>query len=314
MFTINDDMSIYLTRGDVAFFAVTAEDKGEKYTFQSGDVVRFKVTERKSCESVMLEKDFPVTKETEVVNIYLTEEDTKIGDIISKPTDFWYEVELNPFTNPQTILGYDEDGAKILKLFPEGGEVEVDEEEEITEEDIPVVDEELDLTSEKPVQNQAIARAITELSGDLNTVLSRFNNIATLKAGSTSGDAELLDIRVGASGEVYSSAGNAVRAQVGRIINDIDTARDCAETAKTSMIAAGISEENAKNSELKTEEMFETAKEFNEQTKEMIEENNKRLGFATFEMDENGNLTYTDDTHYEFTVDDEGLLNYVVAQ
>ena len=94
------------------------------------------------------------------VEIYLTEEDTKIGEVISKPKDYWYEVELNPDEEPQTIIGYDEDGAKIFKLFPEGDDIESYEPDP---EDFPVVDEELDMSSPRPVANQAIAREFANL-------------------------------------------------------------------------------------------------------------------------------------------------------
>ena len=56
--------------------------------------------------------------------ISLNKEDTTIGDIINTPIDYWYEVQLNPETNPQTIIGYDENGAKIFRLYPEGVEEE----------------------------------------------------------------------------------------------------------------------------------------------------------------------------------------------
>lgn len=174
MFIINEDKSIYITRGDVAFFSIkTKTDTGETYKFQAGDVVRFKVFGKKDCENVVLQKDFGIEAETEEVGIYLEEKDTKIGDVISKPIDYWYEVELNPYTDPQTIIGYDEDGAKVFKLFPEGNEKE--DEEPITPEDIPVVDEALDLTSTRPVQNQAIARAISKIRADVLDDMERHN-------------------------------------------------------------------------------------------------------------------------------------------
>ena len=128
MFTLNDDLSIYLTRGDMAAFGVSALDEnGENHKFQVGDVVRFTVYGKNSADTIYLQNDYPVTEETEEVQVYLTKEDTRFGDVISKPTDYWYEVELNPETVPQTILGYDENGPKVLKLFPEadGKEVEV---------------------------------------------------------------------------------------------------------------------------------------------------------------------------------------------
>lgn len=161
MFVLNEDNSIYATRGDIVFFAVSAkDDKTEKpYHFQPGDVVRIKVYGKKDAESVYLQKDFPVTEITEKVEIFLSEEDTKIGEVISKPKDYWYEIELNPGTS-QTIIGYDEDGAKVFKLFPEGADIDSYEPDP---EDFPVVDEELDLTSPRPVQNQAIARVVMNL-------------------------------------------------------------------------------------------------------------------------------------------------------
>ena len=122
MFVINEDKSIYLTRGDVAILSVTAKKSAiENYTFAKGDIVRFKVFEKKNCENVVMQKDTRVSTEGTAVEIQLTKEDTTIGELINKPVDYWYEVELNPDTAPQTIVGYDEDGAKVFRLYPEGG-------------------------------------------------------------------------------------------------------------------------------------------------------------------------------------------------
>lgn len=164
MYTVNEDLSIYVTRGDIVALSVTADDKGKPYTFQPGEIIRFAIYGKKDCTNVVLQKDFPVTAVTSAVDIFLTEEDTKIGEIISKPKDYWYEVVLNPFDNPQTIIGYDDNGTKVFKLFPEGDDIG-EYEPEIKPEDIPIVDDELDLTSPRPVQNQAIARAFANLQG-----------------------------------------------------------------------------------------------------------------------------------------------------
>lgn len=174
MFTINDDLSIYLTRGDIAFFRFMAEEDGKPYVFVPNDVVRFKVTERKNCEKVVMQKKFLIEEETDHVDILLTENDTKIGDVISKPTDFWYEVELNPFTNPQTVIGYDEVGPKILKLFPEANDIIP-----VAPEEIPPVDSELSLTSERPIQNQAVARALIEYEERVALAEQRIDDYAS---------------------------------------------------------------------------------------------------------------------------------------
>ena len=122
MFVINEDLSIYCTRGDAAVFSVGANVGGTAYIFRDGDIVRFKVFAKNDCGDVVLTKDVAATADTNEVEITLDGEDTTIGEVISKPVDYWYEVELNPDTHPQTIIGYDDDGAKVFKLFPEGGE------------------------------------------------------------------------------------------------------------------------------------------------------------------------------------------------
>ena len=160
MFQLNEDMSIYITRGDICCLSVSADDGEKPYVFKAGDVVRLKVYGKKNAESVVLQKDFPVTDDATSVQISLEKKDTKIGGVISKPTDYWYEVILNDDTNPQTIVGYDEDGAKLFRLFPEGDDIP----EYVPEpEEIPVVDDKLDMTSSRPVANKAVARAFTRL-------------------------------------------------------------------------------------------------------------------------------------------------------
>lgn len=168
MFQINDDNSIYVTRGDVLAFSVSAEgtrvsveeETRTPFNFQAGDVLTMKVYAKKDCADVVFSKDFEVKNAAGQFWIYLPEEDTKIGEVISKPKDYWYEIVLNEKTNPQTIVGYDDDGAKLFKLFPEGADIP---ETPVKPEDIPVVDTELDMTSNRPVENRAIARAFESL-------------------------------------------------------------------------------------------------------------------------------------------------------
>ena len=119
MFKI-ENKQIHITRGDVGCIDITAKnDDMTDYQFQVGDVVRLSVYKKKDCNVVELQKDVTVEKVTTNVEINLVSEDTKIGSSINIPTDYWYEIELNPDTKPQTIIGYDIDGPKLFTIYPE---------------------------------------------------------------------------------------------------------------------------------------------------------------------------------------------------
>lgn len=124
MFIIDDDKTIHLTRGDIAVIEIGARNlDGEAYNLKSGDVVRIQVFEKKRCDNVVLSKSVVVSDETTAVEIPLTSEDTRFGDVISKPQIYWYEIEINPDSVPQTIIGYDRNGPKLFVLYPEGGDI-----------------------------------------------------------------------------------------------------------------------------------------------------------------------------------------------
>lgn len=66
------------------------------------------------------------------------------------------------------------------------------------------------------ISNEASERKLAD-----DTLAARMDTFTSLPSGSTSGDAELQDIRVGAGGEVYGSAGEAVRGQIGELKGDL---------------------------------------------------------------------------------------------
>lgn len=73
------------------------------------------------------------------------------------------------------------------------------------------------------ITEEATARTNTDAS--LNSAIAieraRIDNLTKLGEGSTTGDAELQDIRVGADGKIYKTAGNAVRGQFGALNEDL---------------------------------------------------------------------------------------------
>ena len=88
-----------------------------------------------------------------------------------------------------------------------------------------------------------------------------------------------------------------------------------ASQALESAINAKDSEENASNSEEKARGYAEEAKQYKDQTEGLIEQIDMRLELATFDINEKGELVYTDNFSYEFTVDNSnGMLNYQVVQ
>ena len=122
MFIIDEDgTTLKVTRGQsgtITFGALTPE--GEPYTFQVGDVLRLNVTKVNKENSVVMSVDTIIEEATTEATISITSFDSKIGTVINKPTDYWYDIELNPDSAiAQMLLGYDDDGPKIFKLYPE---------------------------------------------------------------------------------------------------------------------------------------------------------------------------------------------------
>ena len=122
MFAIGENNTLLLNRGDTVIFSFSAEKDGVPYTFKQGELLRLKVYGRRNADKVFLRKDFPVLTDSAEIKLELTGDDTKFGPVISKPTEYWYEIELNPDSIPQTVLGYDEDGPKVFMLYPEGSD------------------------------------------------------------------------------------------------------------------------------------------------------------------------------------------------
>ena len=130
-----DGQTIHLTRGDasgefnkLAFYRPIYNYKTkqeENYKFQLDDKISFVVKEKRGYtkpEILRVEKtlrEMGYAEPTEYPEIILTEEDTKVFELLDKKKIYWYDIVLN---DSDTIIGYDEDGAKKLIVYPEAGE------------------------------------------------------------------------------------------------------------------------------------------------------------------------------------------------
>ena len=115
--------TIEVNRGDELNLNLSLKlDSGEDYTFEEGDKVVFSLYEKgKMSDNAILIKEVDATPDTTNLEISLTSNETKIGEMINKPVEYWYEIELN---DRYTVIGYDDKGAKKFILYPEGSKIQ----------------------------------------------------------------------------------------------------------------------------------------------------------------------------------------------
>ena len=124
MLRIENENEIHINRGDTGNFDfIIPLNNNKRYMFNVGDKLTFDVYEKKGFDKCsLLHKEIVLDKAQDVVTFELTAEDTTIGDLINKTVDYWYEVQYFSQDGKicDTVLGYDEDGEKLLVLYPEG--------------------------------------------------------------------------------------------------------------------------------------------------------------------------------------------------
>lgn len=79
----------------------------------------------------------------------------------------------------------------------------------------------LTLTSELSTLRTNVAASTDNISKQIAAQTSRIDQFTSLPSGSTSGNAELIDIRVDYNGETHSSAGESIRSQTNYILDEV---------------------------------------------------------------------------------------------
>ena len=97
------------------------------------------------------------------------------------------------------------------------------------------------------------------------------------------------------------------------ITTQANTAVSASQSALESQSLAEQYAENAKASALTANTHKESARGYAETAESAKNEIIKKLELAEFNIDDNGNLIYTDTSAYAFSVDDNGYLNWEVA-
>lgn len=82
------------------------------------------------------------------------------------------------------------------------------------------------ILAEENARKQADATEKAERQAEIAVERERINQLTRMEEGSTTGDVELMDIRVGADGKTYTNAGEAVRSQVGKLSSDVTELQD----------------------------------------------------------------------------------------
>lgn len=118
MFKIDEYKNIHCTRGD----AGTIQIKSKLIPFKKGDKLKINIIENLNYKNIVSSVETTVEEEeTNIVNLYLPSDKTRLGDVINFTKNYEYEIQLNGNTqNAQTIVGFDEDGRKYFILYPEG--------------------------------------------------------------------------------------------------------------------------------------------------------------------------------------------------
>lgn len=105
--------NIHLTKGDTVQIKLSSDR-----AFSIGDVIKLSVVDVGNMGQIIFSKTFTLTASSLIAVLEIEGSETReaFTDVVNKPKQYWYEIQLN---DDVTLVGYDSYGPKLFYVYPE---------------------------------------------------------------------------------------------------------------------------------------------------------------------------------------------------
>lgn len=112
-----DNKEISLNRGDKGKISLTLEQDGQPFELLETDTVNMAIYAEENLDKEPLKTiKGSINVEENCAEIILDKDSTDFVPEDNSPFNYWYEIEYNSIV----IIGYDKEGPKIFRVYPNG--------------------------------------------------------------------------------------------------------------------------------------------------------------------------------------------------